>query len=148
MHVTALTLKDCAKAAHLHRVCFYKGWTKKDFQDFLRNPLVFGLKIQKGDTFCGYILWREIDHEAEILTLVIAPPLQQKGLGNHLLKALFQYLKTKGMCNLFLEVAEDNETAQSFYLRNGITLLGKRPKYYKRPENKLVDALNFIKVIE
>jgi len=148
MYVTSLTLNNCAQATQLHRACFYKGWTEKDFQDFLRDPLVFGLKIQKEDTFCGYILWREIDHEAEILTLVIAPPFQRKGLGNHLLKALLTYLKEKKISKLFLEVAEDNKAAQSFYLRNGFTLLGTRPKYYKRPENKFVDALNFVRVIE
>lgn len=179
--VVPLSLKDCAHAAQLHQAAFYRGWTEKDFEDFLEDPLIFGLKIQQDElftsrysstqdcdpelvldptrknkfgmiaksekTFCGYILWREIENEAEILTMVISPPLQRKGIGNLLLIALFERLKEKGISKLFLEVAEDNNMAKSFYINNGFVFLGKRQHYYKRPENKFVDALNFVKVI-
>src|SRR5437016_5284679 len=135
MYITSLTLKDCAEAAQLHQTAFYRGWTEKDFQEFLNDRLVCSYKIQKDGTLCGYILWREIDDEAEILTLVIAPSFQRRGLGNLLLKALFKHLKEIRIFKIFLEVAEDNTAAQSFYIRNGFILLGTRPKYYKRPAN-------------
>lgn len=147
MCITPLTLKDCSHAAHLHQAAFYKGWVEKDFQDFLNDPLVFGLKIQKDDNFCGYILWREIEDEAEILTLVIDPSFQRQGLGNRLLHALFGRLKEKEITKLFLEVAEDNNNAQSFYINNGFTILGKRPNYYERAANIHIDGLNFFKII-
>jgi ribosomal-protein-alanine N-acetyltransferase len=147
MAPTVLNLKNCAQAACLHQSAFYKGWTEKDFQDFLQEPLVFGLKIQKDNTLCGYILWREVGHEAEILTLVIAPPFQRMGLGTHLFSALFNQLKAKEIEKLFLEVAEDNQSAQSFYKKQGFTFLSTRPNYYQRPENRFVSGLNFFKII-
>ena len=146
--IAPFALKDCGEAAQLHKDVFYKWWTEKDFQDFLNDPLVHGLKIQKDGTFCGSIIWREIPPEAEILTLVIAPSSQRKGLGHRLLKALFEQLKEKGITHLFLEVAEDNKSAQSFYIKNGFIISGKRQNYYARAENRQVDGLNFLKIIE
>ena len=147
MCITPLTLQECTQAASLHQAAFYKGWTEKDFRDFIEDPLVFSLKIQQSGNFCGYILWREIEDEAEILTLVIAPSFQRKGMGNLLLTSLFERLKSKGISKLFLEVAEDNKSARSFYIKNGFTIVGKRPNYYERAENKLVDALNLFKIL-
>jgi ribosomal-protein-alanine N-acetyltransferase len=148
MLITLLTHEDCAQAAKLHQVAFYKGWTKKDFEDFLEDRNVSGLKTKESENLYGYILWREIKDEAEILTLVISPPYQRRGMGNHLLNALCERLKEKSIAKLFLEVAEDNKIAQDFYIKNGFIFLGTRSNYYKRPKNQCVDALNFYKVIE
>ena len=175
MIILPLTLKDCAHASQLHLAAFYRGWTEKDFQNFLNDPLVFGLKIQLREpsvshtalfspsqkrsrnkfgmttedeiNFCGYILWREVEDEAEILILVIAPPFQGSGMGTLLLNALSKRLSKKNISKLFLEVAEDNNAAQSFYLKNGFSILGKRKNYYERPNNKFVDGLNLFKTM-
>jgi len=201
--VIPLTLKDCAFAARLHQAAFYKGWTEEDFQEFLKDPLVFGLKIQypspapsghplpqgergfftlqrmgylsqkwyrqygkdpsplvgegapkgrvrgnKKTKYLSFILWREVAGEAEILTLVVDPSFQRKGLGQLLLNDLFEQLKEKGISKLFLEVAEDNESAKSFYIKNGFQVIGKRPNYYERPGHTFVDGLNLLKNIE
>lgn len=147
MPTLSLTLEDCKNAAVLHQKAFYKGWTEKDFQTFLLDPLIHGLKIEEENTLYGYILWREVGTEAEILTLVVAPSHQKKGMGSLLLNALLKLLIVKGITDLFLEVAEDNHQAQSFYKKHGFVLLSKRPHYYARPENTFVDALNFLKKI-
>lgn len=148
MHITPLSLKDCHQVAHLHQATFYRGWNKKDFEAFVKDLFVFGFKIEKEGIFCGYILWREVEGEAEILTLGIAPPFKRMGMGNMLLNALTERLKAQGISKLFLEVAEDNQEAKDFYMKNGFTSLGKRPNYYLRPGNKLVNALSFLKIIE
>jgi ribosomal-protein-alanine N-acetyltransferase len=145
MHILPLTLEDCRDAASLHQEAFFKGWTEKDFQAFLLDPLTHGLKIEEGKKICAYMLWREMGPEAEILTLVVDPSHQQKGIGSLLLKALFNLLINKGITELFLEVAEDNHQAQSFYVKHGFVLLSKRPHYYARPENTFIPALNFFK---
>lgn len=143
MSIISLSLEDCPHLSKLHQAAFYQGWTEESFENFIKDPLVFGLKIQKDDALCGYLLWREIRDEAEILTLVISPHVQRQGLGNCLLIALIEKLRSKGITKLFLEVAEDNYNAQSFYIKNSFCCLGKRPNYYKRPFNEFVDALNF-----
>ncbi len=148
MNITSLTLKDCRQVAQLHQATFYRGWNEKDFESFLKELCVFGFKIEQKGGFCGYILWREVAGEAEILTLGISPSFKRMGMGNRLLNALVESLKAHSISKLFLEVAEDNQEAQDFYIKNGFISLGKRPNYYLRPENKLVHALSFLKIIE
>jgi ribosomal protein S18 acetylase RimI-like enzyme len=86
-----------------------------------------------------------VGEEAEILTLVITPLSQRGGKGSILLEALFDRLIQKGISQLFLEVAEDNEQAQSFYIKHGFIFVSKRHHYYQRKENQCVSALNFFK---
>jgi ribosomal-protein-alanine N-acetyltransferase len=143
-----LTLSDCIDAAQLHQAAFFKGWKETEFRASLQNPSTFGMKIREGHTLAGYVMWREIMDEAEILTLVIAPPHKRKGKGGSLLETLFTILKNKGIHTLFIEVAEDNQDAASFYIKHGFVFLSKRPCYYPREDNAYVGALNFIKKLE
>jgi ribosomal-protein-alanine N-acetyltransferase len=145
MHIEPLTLKDCKKAAELHQSAFFKGWGEEDFQEFLQNPLIYGLKIEKNDALSGYILWREIGEEAEILTLVVALSFQKQGVGSHLLTTLCKHLVKKRVTKLFLEVAEDNNSGKNFYIKNGFVFLNIRPQYYPRKENKFISAYTFLK---
>lgn len=143
-----LTLEDCPQASHLHQAAFYRGWFESEFRSFLNDPLVFGLKIQKGGVLCGYILWREVGLEAEILTLVVAPGFQRMGMGDCLLKALFERLKTHRIHKLFLEVAEDNEAAKGLYIKHDFVLLRTIPNYYGRPGGRYVNGLSFERGID
>lgn len=145
--VVSLTFKDCQKAADLHQKAFFKGWQTSDFHEFLGTPFVLGLKIEENHKLTGYVLWREIKDEAEILTLVIASPYQKQGRGHFLFEKLCDTLRDKKIGNLFLEVAEDNHSAQSFYLKQDFILLGKRPNYYAREGQTTLSALNFLKKI-
>ena len=147
MHINSLTLEDCEEAARLHQNAFFKGWSKKDFQEFLQNSLTHGLKIEASNSIYGYILWREVEDEAEILTLVVVPAYQRTGIGSLLLKVLSEVIIKKGITKLFLEVAEDNTQAQLFYHKHNFILLSKRPNYYQREKSKFVAALNFFKIL-
>jgi len=140
-----MTPDDCCEAARLHARAFFKGWDAHAFQAFLADPLVHGLKVVQNDHLCGYILWRAIDAEAEILTLVVDPSSQRSGLGGRLLSALFTHLREKKIAELFLEVAEDNAPARFFYTKHGFIFLSKRPKYYPRENQPHAAALNFAK---
>ena|ERR1700722_19500553 len=145
MHISSLTLEDCQEAARLHQDAFFKGWKEKDFQEFLQNSLVHGLKIEENCDLSGYILWREIGEEAEILTFIVAPSYRRMGRGSLLLTTLFELLLKKNITKLFLEVAEDNKGAQSFYIKHDFVFFNKRQQYYAREENKFIPALNFVK---
>lgn len=147
MHISPLTSQDCKEAASLHQKVFPRGWKENTFREFLQSPNTFGLKSEEHNVLLGYILWREIDEEAEILTIVVKPSAQKKNFGSLLIHNLFVHLKDRKITKLFLEVAEDNEKAISFYRKHGFVFLSKRPKYYPREVNVSVSALNFYKEI-
>jgi ribosomal-protein-alanine N-acetyltransferase len=145
MLIAPLIQSDCSKAALLHQQSFYKGWTEKDFKDFIDDPLIYGLKVTKDDVLTSIILWREVGNEAEILTLIVDPTYQKQGQATLLLKTLMTHLVHKNISQIFLEVAEDNEGAHYFYKNHSFQLLNKRPKYYKREGNNCIAALNLVK---
>lgn len=145
MNISPLDFKDCKEAAELHKKAFLKGWDTSIFEEFLESSLVFGVKIKKDQILSGYILWRQIQDEAEILTFAVAPPFQRKGVGSALITHLCAILKEAGIIRLFLEVAEDNREALSFYLKHDFIFLSKRPHYYPRDVNRYISALNFVK---
>jgi ribosomal-protein-alanine N-acetyltransferase len=142
MNIIPLVLEDCKKAAHLHQNAFETGWEESSFQELLQTPLITGIKVEEEGKFLGYILWREIIDEAEILTFVVHPEHQQKGVGTYLLQNVCAWLKDKGISRIFLEVAEDNVKALAFYQKWEFTFLSKRPQYYSRKGKGYVAALN------
>jgi ribosomal-protein-alanine N-acetyltransferase len=145
MQINPLKPEDSLELSCLHKAAFFKGWEETVFQEFLQNPLIHGLKIEQNHKIIGYLLWQEVETEAEILTLVVASCHQRKGVGNHLFETFFKSLKMKGISDVFLEVAEDNEKALCFYIKKGFTFLSKRPHYYPQKGNKYISALNFFK---
>ena len=142
-----IELEDSLELSSLHKASFYKGWEESDFQGFLQNPLIHGLKIEENHKIIAYLLWQEVETEAEILTLVVASDHQRKGMGDHLIETLFTTLKMKDITDIFLEVAEDNEKARCFYIKHGFQFLSKRPHYYSRKGNIHISALNFFRKI-
>lgn len=148
MHALPLTLDDCACASQLHKNAFFSGWSEKDFQELLENPLTHGLKVEENHEPFGYLLWREVADEAEILTLVIDPPYQRHGYATQLLETVCNTLIKKKIYKLFIEVAEDNIEAQSFYKAHGFTYLTTRPNYYLREDGRYNPALIFLKTLD
>lgn len=147
MQISPLTNTDCRDSALLHRKVFFKGWTDLDLLQLIQDPLVFGLKIKEDNSFKGFILWREVLDECEILTFVISSDAQRRGLGTAVLSELYNRLRSNKVSQIFIEVAEDNQQAINFYLKHGFHYRGKRPHYYSRPNNKSVAALNYEKSI-
>ncbi|EKE10118.1 MAG: Ribosomal-protein-alanine acetyltransferase [uncultured bacterium] len=145
MTLSPLTQNDCSRASLLHQEVFFKGWSEIDFLDLLKEPHIHGLKITENGVLTSYILWRVVEDEAEILTLVVTPFFQKKGQGSQLLHELTNHLIQNGVSYLFIEVAEDNMAGRAFYERHSFLFRNKRPKYYRREGNNLVAALNLSK---
>lgn len=125
--------------ADLHRRCFRSPapWTKADFAGFLADPLAF--LLVEGDA--GFILGRAVAGEAEVLTLAVAPESRRLGLGRKLLARFVYQARLRGAQRAFLEVSSDNAAAIALYESSGFSRVGRRPGYYKTPENEWLDAL-------
>src|SRR3989338_9978487 len=104
MTLSPLTQNDCSRASLLHQEVFFKGWSEIDFLDLLKEPHIHGLKITENGVLTSYILWRVVEDEAEILTLVVTPFFQKKGQGSQLLHELTNHLIQNGVSYLFIEL--------------------------------------------
>ena len=89
----------------------------------------------------GFIIWRAVLDEAELLTIAVNPDMKRHKIGSLLLSAMLADISMKPVKQCFLEVAEDNIAAQQFYERFDFTEFSRRKKYYQRPDSNRIDAI-------
>lgn len=113
------------KIVALHKQCFPdKPWSESDFMDLKKS----GCEIVASDN--GFIVWRVVADQAEIITIGVAPDARRSGIAESMILLMEQELKKQSIVNIFLEVSEVNYPAKKLYEKLGFTVVGKRPKYY------------------
>src|ERR1700733_1917796 len=76
--------------------------------------------------------------EDKILNLCIAPEKRRSGLAEALLNTAVAELRRTRVDRLFLEVRESNTPAISFYEKHQFRETGRRPGYYRDPDEAAV----------
>ena len=111
--------------ANLHKLCFpHKPWSADDFADLKKS----GCEIIASQN--GFIVYRTILDEAEIITIGVHPDARNTGIASAMLGIIEGELKKSGIKSIFLEVAENNAPARRLYESNGYKQIGIRTKYY------------------
>ena len=111
--------------ANLHKLCFpHKPWSADDFADLKKS----GCEIIASQN--GFIVYRTILDEAEIITIGVHPDARNTGIASAMLGIVEGELKKSGIKSIFLEVAENNTPARHLYESNGYKQIGVRTKYY------------------
>lgn len=111
--------------ADLHAKCFpHKPWTATDFADVKKS----GCDIIASQN--GFVVYRIVADEAEIITIGVAPDARRGGIAAAMLAIAENDAFKRGAKKMFLEVAETNNAARALYEKNGYHMVGTRPKYY------------------
>ncbi len=126
--------------AALHAACLEEAWPAADIGTLLQQPGVFAV-LASDAAPAGFMLWRVVADEAEILSLGVLPSVRRHGIATALLEAAVVSLLAAGVASLFLEVAEDNRAALAFYRTHGFGAVGRRSRYYRRVDGQDADAL-------
>lgn len=113
------------KLADLHKQCFPdRPWSESDFADLKKS----GCEIVASEN--GFIVWRVVADEAEIITIGVAPKARRQGIAETMILLMEQELKKSSVVNVFLEVSKVNYPAKKLYEKMGFLPAGTRPKYY------------------
>ncbi len=111
--------------ANLHAQCFpHRPWGAAEFADLKKS----GCDIIASQN--GFIVWRVVADEAEIITIGVAPDARRGGIAAAMLGLAEMDAKKNGATRMFLEVAADNTPARQLYDTSGYSVVGTRPKYY------------------
>jgi [ribosomal protein S18]-alanine N-acetyltransferase len=100
----------------------------------------FGWLAWEEDAPVGFILVRDLGAECEILSLGVAPHRRRRGAGRALLSAAIAETRRRDLSSMVLEVAVDNDPANALYAALGFVPVGRRQRYYRRPDGR-ADAL-------
>ncbi len=90
------------------------------------------------DAVVGFVIARCGDGEWEIENVVVDPKLRRKGIGDRLIREVLEKARERGVTDVLLEVRESNVAARGLYAKWGFAEEGRRPKYYRAPEEDAV----------
>lgn len=133
--------EDSRALTSLHQAAFGQGWDQEFFQEFLRENTAHGIICEKKGILAGFVLFRNILEEAEIITLAVHPNHRNRGIGTHLISAVLEDCAQKGVHKIFLEVAMGNSHALKIYEKKGFKMISTREKYYISSSKEREDAL-------
>ncbi len=110
-----------------------KQWTNEFKKDGIR---VFGILLS--NYVIGICVFHVVLDEAQINFFAIIPKYRKKGFGTYLMSYLINQCKKLNINKLFLEVSNNNSTAEKFYSRFEFFTVGIRRNYYKDGSDALL----------
>lgn len=134
------TAADAETLAAIEAAAFGPAsWGRQGVADGLAERIVATLVADDaGGRQQGFLMWRRIGDEAEVLTLAVAPGSQRRGCAGALLDAVIDALRREGVRALFLEVDAGNAPAIALYKGRGFFPVARRKRYYRSGADALV----------
>ena len=127
--------------AALHRTCFPdEPWEAPALARIMALSGGFGWLAWEEAEPVGFILVRDLGNECEVLSLGVAPLWRRRGVAQELLRTATREAARRNLPSMVLEVAVDNDPATELYRTAGFVAVGRRARYYRRPDGR-VDAM-------
>lgn len=122
---------DADSIAALELASFPHPWTRAQLSSELALGSSLAFVAHDGDgSLTGYVLFRRILDEAELLRLAVTENRRHLGLATALVARGLDELRAAGCATAFLEVRADNAPAIGFYERAAWQIAGRRSRYY------------------
>ena len=112
-----------------------RPWSKKMFTEELLNPLAHCFIMEnKGPPrkqIIGFMCFRNIGDESELLNIVVHPQYRQVGIGKKLMEFYIDFCTQRQIKKFYLEVNASNPSAIHLYQLFSYQRAGVRRKFYQ-----------------
>jgi ribosomal-protein-alanine N-acetyltransferase len=127
--------KDLEEVLFIESSDFLTPWSRDMFVEEMRNPLAFCF-VMKGESgfkppVIGFICFRNIAEESELLKISVHPGCRHLGLGKELMKFYIDFSRERGITTFYLEVHSSNHPAIHLYQMFSYQSSGMRKKFYQ-----------------
>jgi len=136
-YVCAMEREHIKYIAELEKICFSTPWSEDFILESYKSGTRFFVAVENGRVI-GYIGISCILDEGYIANIAVYPNARKKGVGTALLERVFSLARDEGLSFVSLEVRVSNTTAISLYEKLGFKQEGRRPNFYREPDE---DAL-------
>jgi len=120
-------------------------WSKEMFLEELRNPLahsfIYRVDEPQGHPLAGFICFRNMGEESELLNIGVHPLYRRMGIGRKLMQFYMEFSEARQVKTFYLEVYISNPPAIRLYERFSYQPAGTRKKFYQGK----FDALMMVK---
>lgn len=125
-------VSDIKSVLKIEKKSSFSHWTNEMLLNEINNKFSRFKLICSADNnaVMGYVIYRIVADEAEILNIVVDSLFQGNHLGKKLLEYALDDMKALNVKKIFLEVAESNNIAQNFYTNLNFKQYGTRKNYY------------------
>jgi ribosomal-protein-alanine N-acetyltransferase len=121
-------------------------WSREQYEDIFAlpnqaspNPVSrVALVIEEESGAQGFLVARALGAEWEIENIAISGAARRRGLGTRLLGEFLDHARGRGAEAVFLEVRESNRAARELYEKWAFEESGRRPGYYREPEEDAI----------
>jgi [ribosomal protein S18]-alanine N-acetyltransferase len=131
LRIEKLKRRDLRHVLRIESKVFPEPWSVAVFNSelALRKGRLYRA-IWDGEEMAGYIGFMMLDDEAHMTTIATAPPYHRTGVATIMIVDAVRTLLAGGVKHISLEVAANNEPAQSLYRRFGFAPVAVRKNYY------------------
>ncbi len=133
-----MVIEDLAQVVQLEQACYPQPWSQELFCAELDNTLSTITVCLWQEQIVGYLCYWDIAQEIEIHNVATSPAFQGRGVGSHLMTALFAYATQQQIDTIFLEVRRGNIAAIRLYEKFVFQITGCRKQYYADGEDGLL----------
>lgn len=137
IYISKIEREHISQIAKLEKICFSEPWSEEVLLDAYSKGTKFFVCV-KGKKVLGYVGINCILDEGYITNIAVFPEYRGKGIGNALLNRVFSEARDLELSFVSLEVRESNFGAISLYEKNGFKEAGRRPRFYRDPEETAI----------
>jgi len=100
-------------------------------QELVDNPFSKIFVYEQDGKIIGYMSYRQIDSNADIMNFLVDEPYKNQGIGKQIFNFVLEEMKNDGCETIILEVRKSNQRAIYFYESFGGKVIRTIPNYYK-----------------
>jgi ribosomal-protein-alanine acetyltransferase len=115
-------------------------WSAEQYQAIFSPSEInrITLVIEDNSVIQGFLIARGVGREWELENIAVAGLARRHGLGTRLLGEFLDTARSRGATAVFLEVRESNSAARHLYEKWAFVESGRRPNYYRNPEEAAI----------
>ena len=130
-----MNIKDLDEVLSIETSGSLAPWSKNMFIEEMRNAFAFCFVIRKEDRpegpVIGFICFRNITEESELLKICVHPDYRELGVGKSLMKFYLDFSRERGIKTFYLEVYSSNHSAIHLYQLFSYQPSGMRKEFYQ-----------------
>jgi ribosomal-protein-alanine N-acetyltransferase len=134
--IKKMDIKDLDEVLFIDISSSLTPWSKKMFMEEMLNPFAYCFIIQFKENsehhqVIGYICFRMIEDESELLNICVHPHYRQLGIGKKMMQFYIEFCCKKEIKTFYLDVNFTNQPAIQLYQLFSYQSVGVRQKFYQ-----------------
>lgn len=133
--IQKMTPEDLHEVLPIETSASFTPWSSNMFIEEMQNPFAycFVMKREEGSkpSVIGFICFRNLTEESELLNIGVHPHYRQGGLGKKLMQFYIDFCHPFEIKTFYLEVNASNQAAIHLYQGFSYQSFGMRKKFYQ-----------------